>query len=319
MSNELAWLDTASKAIAKVATVGEAKAITDRASAIKMFAAKQGWSTKEKTRIAEIELQATARLGELLRDQPKNKGAVPGKTGSKGKPVLDSTPTLASLGVSKKQSQTAQAVASADPARRAAYVAECRESGTLPTVSKMVRIARRSTIKVKPAAPLPSGSFDCILADPPWEYDFAETESRAIDNHYPTMSMAEMAAMTIPAAPNSALFLWATSPKLREAFTLIDAWGYTYKTHAIWDKEKIGMGYWFRGRHELLLVATKGKVSPPEQSRRKPSVFSAPRTKHSRKPELVYSLIESMLPNATRLELFAREQHVGWTAWGNQV
>lgn len=42
------------------------------------------------------------------------------------------------------------------------------------------------------------------------------------------------------------LFLWATSPKLKEAFQVLAVWDFRYRTCAVWDKEKIGMGYYFR-------------------------------------------------------------------------
>jgi N6-adenosine-specific RNA methylase IME4 len=68
------------------------------------------------------------------------------------------------------------------------------------------------------------------------------------------MSIDELCALKVPAAKDSVLYLWATASKLLEAEAVIAAWGYIYKTHAIWDKEKVGMGYWFRGQHELLMV-----------------------------------------------------------------
>jgi N6-adenosine-specific RNA methylase IME4 len=97
------------------------------------------------------------------------------------------------------------------------------------------------------------------------------------------------------------------------------AWGFGYKTHAIWDKVKLGMGYWFRGRHELLLVGTRGGFSPPPEEVRYPSVFAARRGEHSAKPECVYEMIESMFPGACRVEFFARKAREGWTPWGNQL
>ena len=45
--------------------------------------------------------EAQRRAGELLRELEKNRGAVKGKTGSKGKPVLDDRPKLCDLGVTK--------------------------------------------------------------------------------------------------------------------------------------------------------------------------------------------------------------------------
>lgn len=162
----------------------------------------------------------------------------------------------------------------------------------------------------------PSGSYDLLLVDPPWAYDFAETENRRIENKYGSLGIDELSAIEPPAAENCVLFLWATAPKLREALQLIDAWGFEYKTHGIWDKEKIGMGYWFRGRHELLLVATKGDVSPPPQESRVASIFSEARTKHSRKPNIVYELLEKMFPDKSRCIMFPGEDREGWDSWG---
>lgn len=166
---------------------------------------------------------------------------------------------------------------------------------------------------------LPEGTFDIVLADPPWRYDFAETTSREIENQYPTLAVEEICALTPPFADNAVLFMWATAPKLREAMQVLDAWGFTYKTHAVWCKDKIGMGYWFRGQHELLCVATKGEWSPPAAEARHSSWIEAPRGRHSAKPEEVYELIESMFPeHKNRLELFARGKREGWVSWGNQ-
>ena len=126
--------------------------------------------------------------------------------------------------------------------------------------------------------------YQIIYADPPWRYDFSRSKSRQIENQYETMSLEEIKSLQIPIDKNAVLYLWATAPKLLLALEVIEAWGFTYKTHAIWDKEIIGMGYWFRGQHELLLVGVKGKMSPPLQKLRKSSVLKVRRGQHSRKP-----------------------------------
>lgn len=168
--------------------------------------------------------------------------------------------------------------------------------------------------------PLPeAGYFNLVLADPPWRYEHVKTESRAIENQYPTMGLAEIAALKVPAADDCVLFLWATSPKLAEAIGVIAGWGFTYRTCAVWDKEVIGMGYYFRQQHELLLVATRGEPGPPQEDSRLSSVIRSRRGKHSAKPEIVYEILERMYPHAARLELFARNQREGWTSWGNQL
>lgn len=171
---------------------------------------------------------------------------------------------------------------------------------------------------IKPV--LPEGKFDVIYADPPWKYDFSLDSKDDIENKYPTMEVDEICNMTIPSANNAVIFLWATAPKLREALKVMDAWGFEYKTHSIWNKDWIGMGYWFRGQHELLLVGVKGIFSPPTDVNRVTSVYTEKRTEHSKKPDYYYDLIESYFPNGKYLELFARQKHSDkWTAYGNQL
>lgn len=141
------------------------------------------------------------------------------------------------------------------------------------------------------------------------------------DDHYGVMEDIAIGAMKIPVADNAILFLWATAPKLQEALNVMKEWGFEYKTNAVWVKDKIGTGYYFRGQHELLLVGRKGDEIPvPEERNRHSSVIESPRFEHSEKPTLVYGLIEKMYPNRKYLELFARGSiRKGWVQWGNEI
>ena len=188
---------------------------------------------------------------------------------------------------------------------------------TVKELRKAVRDLKHHTIDE--IIPLPPGEYNVILADPPWQYDFSKDSKDDIEVHYATMPTDEIAALKVPAAEQAVLFLWATAPKLREALEVMAAWGFEYKTNAVWDKEWIGMGYWFRGQHELLLVGTKGGMSPPSTDARYSSVIRQKREEHSAKPKIVYEIIEFMFPDAQRAELFAREEREGWTSWGNEV
>ena len=164
-------------------------------------------------------------------------------------------------------------------------------------------------------------AFPIVYADPPWRYEHIETESRAIENQYPTMTLSDICAMPVSGivTDDAVLFLWATSPKLLEAMHVIDAWGFTYRTCAVWVKDKIGMGYYFRQQHELLLVATRGTPPTPAPRDRPASVIEAARLEHSAKPDEVYELITRMYPTLPKVELFARSSREGFTAWGNQA
>jgi N6-adenosine-specific RNA methylase IME4 len=173
--------------------------------------------------------------------------------------------------------------------------------------------------------PFPSDRRYAVLyADPPWHFEVYNEESgveRAAGNHYSTMSLDEISTLPIPslATPDAVLFMWTTAPHLQESFQVFAAWGFEYKTNAVWVKDKIGLGYFIRGQHEHLLIATRGDMPCPLPANRPPSVINAPRREHSRKPDEAYELIERMYPELPKLELFARQQRPGWAAWGNET
>jgi len=172
----------------------------------------------------------------------------------------------------------------------------------------------------KKANPMPREKFDVLYSDPPWRYDFSSTTNRKIENQYQTMDVEDICALKVPAADNCICFLWATAPKLLEALKVMEAWKFEYKTCAVWDKKRTGMGYYFRGQHELLLVGTKGKPGTPAAPDRLPSVIESIRTEHSAKPDIVYEMIEKMYPGRSYIELFARKKFSDrWTVWGNEV
>lgn len=188
--------------------------------------------------------------------------------------------------------------------------------------SAFVQLKQRQTHeRLKEAAPLPADTYEVILADPPWDYDFTASSSRSVQNHYPTMALEAICALNVGdlAAKDSVLFLWVTPPKLPDGLRVLESWGFTYVTCAIWDKQHFGMGYYFRQQHEILLVGKKGALPSPLPETRPASVLRSARTAHSEKPEAVYAALETMYPTQKRLELFARQARPGWSVWGNQV
>lgn len=196
---------------------------------------------------------------------------------------------------------------------------------TIPEAKRETRQRAKAVtvaaIRDREPGPLQSlGPFPVLYADPPWQYEEATTEpTRVIENHYPTMTLGELKALEVPACDNATLFLWATSPKLAEALEVMGAWGFRYRTCMVWVKDRIGMGYYARQRHELLLIGERGKVPRPDPEDRPDSVVTAPRTEHSVKPFEFYRVIERMYPTLERVELFARQPRDGWASWGNQA
>ena len=198
------------------------------------------------------------------------------------------------------------------------------ERWTREELRQQVREVRRSDrvatiVRQHDASPSALGPFPVLYADPPWRYQFAESDTRGIENQYPTMALDEIRDLMVPAAEDSMLFLWATSPKLTEALAVLEEWGFTYRTCMVWVKDRIGMGYYARQQHELLLIGARGDIPAPAPATRPPSVVTAPRAEHSAKPDEVYELIERMYPGYPKCELFQRRPRDGWVGWGNQV
>ena len=202
----------------------------------------------------------------------------------------------------------------------AAGIAEVK-AGNADTIARgMTNVLAQRTRDNPP--PLPQGEYAVIYADPPWRVSDSQSESsRAIENHYPTMELADIKATQVPAADNAVLYLWAISPMLPEALAVMRAWGFTYKSSLAWDKQIIGMGAWFRNQHEFLLVGVKGKEPPPPPPAelRKPSVLSVKRGEHSAKPDCVRDWIDEWYGAYARIELYARKAAPGWAIWGNEV
>jgi len=183
------------------------------------------------------------------------------------------------------------------------------------------RAAREQSLGAKQTA-LPNKKYGVILADPEWRFEPWSRETgmaRAADNHYPTSGTEIIAARNVPsiAADDCVLFLWATAPMLPQALYVMAAWGFDYKTHCIWDKLIAGTGYWFRSRHELLLIGTKGKIPAPAMGEQGHSIISAQKGGHSAKPEVFWRLIEIYFPTLPKIELNRRgPPRNGWDAWG---
>lgn len=150
---------------------------------------------------------------------------------------------------------------------------------------------------------------------------------RAAEHHYPTMSIDELCALPVAdlAAPDSALFLWATFPQLPEALRLIREWGFTYKSVAfVWLKKNrkadswfYGLGFWTRANAEVCLLATRGH--PKRQAANIHQFIISPIEAHSKKPDETRDKIVALMGDLPRVELFARQTPPGWDVWGNEV
>ena len=161
--------------------------------------------------------------------------------------------------------------------------------------------------------------FPTVYADPPWSYDNSASRAAAV-NHYPTLTVDEICSEPVLqlAAEDAHLHLWTTNAFLQNAFQVIDAWGFQFKSCFVWVKTEIGMGNYWRVSHEFLMLGVRGHLT--FKDRTLPSWIEAHRTAHSRKPAIVRSLIERVSPGPY-LELYGREElpNSAWTVHGNQV
>lgn len=165
--------------------------------------------------------------------------------------------------------------------------------------------------------------FPVIYADPPWQFGVRSEvtgREKAAENHYPTMPTEAICRLFeeigAPAKDDAVLFLWATNPMLKDALAVLDAWGFSYVHHWIWDKQVAGTGYWGRDRHELLLIGRRGSPVTPLPGSQPETVFSEKKGRHSAKPDFFAGTIERLYPAMPRLEMFCRSPRPGWTAWG---
>jgi len=206
--------------------------------------------------------------------------------------------------------------------------------GTFRSWHQIVNVAlARSDESLATVAPVtPEGQFATIVADPPWRYGNTSTRGAAED-HYQTMSIDELCELDIArdrAADHAHLYLWATAGHLPEAFRVMDAWDFTYKTYLVWVKPQMGMGNYFRVSTELVLFGVKGGMRTQDMGLM--NWFQAKRGRHSAKPQSFYRLVAKASPGPY-LEMFARcggasqlagtcqcsHCRLGWEVWGNQA
>lgn len=169
---------------------------------------------------------------------------------------------------------------------------------------------------------LPERQYGVIYADPPWRFEPYSRDTgmdRAADNHYPTMALDAICGMAVPAADDCVLFMWATTPMLPQALEVMASWGFAYRSHFVWVKDRPGTGYWNRNCHELLLVGVRGEIPAPAPGEQYASVIEAPLGEHSAKPAAFAEMIEEMFPSLPALEMFARAPRMGWDTWGNEA
>ncbi len=324
----LVKLEGAVKALAEARTLDEVKHVHDIATAAAEYARAARLGLEAQNHAAEIKLRAERKAGELLAGLERKQGERSDLTissvgkGSEYREVLEDT------GTPYQAAHRWQKIAALPDETFEQFIAETVErraelttTGALRIAKELEREAKRqenaqhvATVITTDAIP---AEFTTIVIDPPWDWgdegDFDQL-GRARPT-YATMSLDQLAALYIPAADNSHIYLWITNRSLPKGFTLLDAWGFRYVTCLTWVKPHYGMGNYFRGQTEHLLFGVRGSLQL--MRRDVGTVIHAPRgdSDHSSKPVEAYDLIETCSPGPY-LDMFSRQTRRGWFTWG---
>ncbi|WP_203595636.1 MT-A70 family methyltransferase [Salipiger sp. PrR003] len=173
---------------------------------------------------------------------------------------------------------------------------------------------------------VPLFRYGMIMADPPWQYEnwSAKGEHKNASAKYDCTPLDWIKELPVGhiAAPDCVLWLWTTNPLLPQAFEVMAAWGFAFKTAGHWSKktsngkQAFGTGYVLRCAGEPFLIGTIGS---PKTARNVRSVIEGPVREHSRKPDEAFAAAEQLVPNVRRIELFSRQERAGWDVMGNEV
>lgn len=334
MSIELIRYNEACRAIVECSSLSELKDRIDRASAIKDYA-RRAQDRELEVNAGVIRFRAERRFGELLAEM-KDSGQL-----SDGRPIktlltkvgFSPRVILSELGVSYNFSARCQKLAQQPTQKFEAAIADWRRRAMANDKDELAMKEReraerrrlREEALGKMQLALPKKKYGVIVADPEWRFEPWSRETgmaKAADNHYCTSQLEVIKSRNVQsiAADDCVLFLWATQPMLPEAMTVLTAWGFEYKSHFIWAKDRIGPGYWSRNKHEVLLLGTRGEPPCPAPGAQWDSLLEAPRKGHSEKPEIFLEMVECYFPTMPKVELNRRgpKRH-GWDAWGAET
>jgi N6-adenosine-specific RNA methylase IME4 len=331
--------------LAEAKSVDEAKHILDFAAAMKAYA-RQARNKDLEADAFEIRVRAERRLGGMMAAQKEQFGTAQGRRTDLGfsKTQVDKA-TLQEAGIDKNLAHRARQLHAMSSEAFEAMVSdgreEARRSAERAVISKINRQEKHQDIATKAKAGCVlahTGPFPLIYADPPWKWGhFGEPDqenergkARTPDQHYPTLTYDEIKEFRVGgksvreiAHEDAALLMWCTSANIQFALEVMEAWGFTYKSHVVWvhttpeGKPLSGLGLVFRNTHDVLLYGVRGKMPGPQYQ--PPSAFLFPRGRHSAKPPEIRQEIERMYPDfkaAMRLELFARETVPAWSVHG---
>ena len=228
-------------------------------------------------------------------------------------------------GMARRTLEKAEAIvdaAEAEPEKFGTLLADMDRTGRVNGVYRRLKIAKQAALIRAEPPPLPgNGPYRVAVVDLPWPYENrADDPSHQGARPYPMMTIAQMCALSVSSImhDDAVLWLWTTNAYMREAFAVLDAWGFEQKTILTWVKDRFGTGDWLRGQTEHCLLAMRGHpvVTLTNQS----TVLFAPMRGHSLKPCEFYDLVKSLCPAPRYADLFSRYRHnEKWDCHGDEA
>lgn len=298
--------------------------MSDKLEAMRVWAKQSKQSLEVQNSVAEYRLRVERKIGGWL-----DKNIRKPEEGRPPEVSTDSTLLLKDVGLSRDASSKAQLINKLSDEQFEELIEHKKALNQEVTLSEAVRVAKQiirgekieeaKNQILKNNLTQPQGTYDVIVIDPPWsmseEYD-PNTYMGRVAVPYPTMTQEQLLQIKIPAKENCILWLWTTNIFIRDAFELLDEWGFEQKTILTWNKVNMGVGYYLRNVTEHCILATKGK--PLWTNKTHTTLITEKRTTHSTKPEAFYKMVDEICVGR-KLDYFARTKREGWDVYGNEV
>jgi len=278
-----AQLSNLRRALARVEEPADALKVGAGIAGIEEAMRKSGLYRIDQIRpVRELFLDSRWVLGRLLTKIMRHQGAR--STSSRAGTKLSE---LKKLGLDKNRASEAERIGTLPEVEKNKAYRDAARDEILPTIDLLIDVARpywyqasraQKHKDIATSAKLASiddlGPFPLLYADPPWKFATYSEKGleRTPDQHYPTLTYDEIAHFKIGdrlirdiAAKDAALLLWCTSSNVDQALGIMQAWGFAFKSSAVWIKTKTdgsiwtGLGLVFRNAHELVLYGTRGE------------------------------------------------------------
>jgi N6-adenosine-specific RNA methylase IME4 len=336
---QLVPLGSAFRELADANDLTSVKDIRAKAASLEAYA-KEAKDSELMDHAVEVRLRAERKAGQLLIEMAESgdRATREGNLARGSVLRLRDAPTLTDLGVEKNQSWRWRKLAGLNDDEFVQRLAEARHRAwssieQSPEERQAEKRERRETrereLGEKQLA-YPDKLYGLILCDDEWDHEVWSRETgmdRHASNHYPTATdahtadeMHERTKDRFTPAPDCLLAMWTTNQHLAIAIDLMRLRGFRYVTNYAWGKDKIGLGYWSREKHELLLLGVRGQVPCPAPGRQLDSLIMAPRGEHSVKPECFLEMLELYFPTLPKIEInCVGAPRPGWDAWGNEA